>query len=77
MTKILKDLLQLRVELDDNKSNFITKGDLELAFKENNRLSSDHLLNSNFDKVRLGRYNNLDSGPFGLSPVPIAPRYSI
>ncbi|CAB3245923.1 unnamed protein product [Arctia plantaginis] len=72
VTKLLKDLLVLRAELDDIKSSYITKGDLESAFKENNKLSanqlSNQIFNSNVNKIKSGGYS--DSGPFGLSPAP-------
>ncbi|KAH9638534.1 hypothetical protein HF086_006476 [Spodoptera exigua] len=80
VTKILKDLLILRAELNDIKENFVTKNDLQVALKENNVIqsSSNQLQNpifhSNVNKIRGGGYN-LNSGPFGLSPQ-ILPQHS-
>lgn len=40
VTKILKDLLILRAELNDIKNKSVTKNDIEVALKENNIIQS-------------------------------------
>lgn len=63
VTRLLKDLLVLRAELNDIKSNFVTKNDLDMALKKEN----NNLFNSNVNIIRGGGYN-ADRSPLGLSP---------
>lgn len=67
VTKLLKDLLVLRADITDIKSNYVTKSYLEDVNKQMiiNRVSSP-FLNSNINMNRRGGYN-LNSGPIGLS----------
>ncbi|CAB3243281.1 unnamed protein product [Arctia plantaginis] len=62
VTKLLKDLVLLREEINQIKANYVTKEDLESMQKR------ESYINSNIN-VRRGGYL-LDSGPMGLPRVP-------
>lgn len=70
VTKLLKDILVLRKDVEDIKNNYVTNLQLEeLKLKVNNSENTSPLINSNVNvNVKRGGYL-LDSGPFGLPHI--------
>lgn len=71
VTKLLKDILVLRKEIGDIKSDYVTNVQLEELKLKVNLEKSSPLINSNSNvnmKKRGGYMINCDSGPFGLLP---------